>query len=189
MALVPALHKNVSRREARGPLGPGPSRGPSVLHLCLYPVCFCLLFGKWRRPLCNFYVVVGVLTGEKRKLAHTGVPQPAGVVGRSHIWGGLQQLGLSRDTGADEGGSTCQPEGVERVKRRVWACLLPHLESQVLPSAPSNAPAHAPGPWPGAWESGPIGFREPQRGTKFVENKVVFFHFRNLGPSSLADSL
>lgn len=63
----------------------------SLHDLCLCPLWFRLLFGKWRRPLCDFCVVVGVLTLlGKRTLAHRR-PHLAGC---GVIWA-EPQLGLA----------------------------------------------------------------------------------------------
>lgn len=102
---VPELHKNVSCREARDCWGLwDPHVGyVSPWFVFVSSLLLSFLFGKWRRPLSDFYVLVGVLPllGERR-LAHTGA-QPWLVVawfGRSCSSGlalpGLRAVRLTR---------------------------------------------------------------------------------------------
>lgn len=116
-ALVP-LFLNYTRMYHAGKPETCGGLGPSH-RVCLSLICvvsslvLSFLFGKWRRPLCDFYVVVGVLTPGKRRLAHAGMPQPSGLWDGSGGSASAVSAVASAlwDRGADQGGRCPSEEG------------------------------------------------------------------------------
>lgn len=133
------------------------------------------LFGKWRRPLCDFYVVVGVLTllGERR-LAHTG----------ALAWLDVEWLGRSPPAADAREGQRGRPRREVPVSQSlqeglVLSFLTLRVKCHPLPNTCISTPGFRKSCWywAGAWESGPIRLSDLKRGMK-CRPKNMFFNFK-----------